>query len=158
MKCNLVREDITPWLRGRLSEERAAQVAQHCAACAECQAVAEEERALLKLFDAVPQPPACRDVWPDLFERISKQDRRHAWLGRRWAFSGALATAAACLALVFVLRPGMENKTVRNESGVDERRIVRMVADMQTLPEPETSDLWLRSSVASAGHFAGSEE
>lgn len=159
MNCRQVRGEIAEWVRGRVSEQRANSLAEHCAACAKCRAAVEEERALLKLFQAAPQPPAVRDLWPDVMQRISERDcRRPRWFVRRWVFSGAVATAAACLVLAIVVRPGIERVASRSQSGVDEQRIVRMVADMQTLPEPDTSELWQSSTVASAAHFEAVEE
>ncbi len=77
-ECERVLRDVSAYLDGELTEERAAQVARHLETCAPCGAAYREERALkarLKARKRVPAPP---DVERRIRERLLEEDERES--------------------------------------------------------------------------------
>ena len=93
--------------RGRLSPERAAEVAAHVATCAACRSISDGERALDQLLDEkLPQHPASLALKRRLTARLpplAQTPSPHAGRTRRAALIAL--PLAACAALLLVLRP-----------------------------------------------------
>jgi len=134
MKCRFGEMEISDWVAGRLSQDRAATLQAHCRECQSCGQIAAAEEALNARFaDAFGERDGV-DLWPQVVQRIAVQPRLRprVWL-RRFAFSGATAVFAV-LASVWWLRPTVPPA---NPGGgpVDENHVVQLVADMQKMPD-----------------------
>lgn len=111
-RCDDIQPLVRDATRGRLVGDEAARVAAHLEGCAACRALADEERALDRRLDQLPQRPASLALKRRLAARlpaVDARDPRDARAGgrarRRWLGPAALA-AAACVALAAVALHG----------------------------------------------------
>jgi hypothetical protein len=151
MKCREFDEKLMEWVAGRLPEHLAAAMSAHSRSCASCARLEAEERGLRLRWQSLPDPGAPPDLWPRLAARLEQKPARRWQLRLRpvW-MTGATLAAAASLTLVVWLRLQTPS-TVRVDdpqptvqqtaSGVDEGRVVQMISDMQSLPDPDRDEV-----------------
>jgi len=128
-QCDRITDEI--WERA--GEDLPADIAEHVAACPDCERVADEARKLLPMVQAascVPDAPDCRSA---VMERISPRPATRPI----WAYAlASIVLAAVILTGLLTLRPGPQ-QTVR-----DPRPEVRVQSPMPTpevrkpIPEP----------------------
>jgi anti-sigma factor RsiW len=154
MRCRAFEESLAEWIRGRLSEEEAAEMEAHRAMCPACSRAAAQERDLvarwrdLAACEAEMRPRAedLVDCWPHLRVRLERplpSARSSSLL--RYAFCGVAAAAAALYLLTLASAPSRPAAKVSphislSEAGYatrEEERVVRMAAEVQRLPDPE---------------------
>jgi anti-sigma factor RsiW len=120
-------QTLTAFLAGELDERAAAEFDAHMLTCADCWQALREDRAgraaAARLRDAAPADLADRvRMTVELADRPRPERRRGRWLA-----AGALAVAAAVIALVVIALP---------ERGADPPAIATVVAAAQRIPEP----------------------
>src|SRR5437899_4814636 len=98
MKCNRFENDIADWLKERLPDEQASQMAEHAGSCAACAKSVEAERRLVKAWDRVPTPARTPELWPKVAAQLDRPAPRPRFsLGvGRFAIAGTLAAGAVC--------------------------------------------------------------
>lgn len=154
MRCRAFEENLAEWVRGRLSEEEAAQMEAHRARCPACACAEALERDLVARWrdladceawvNARAGEPA--DCWPRLRVRLERpvpSVRPGSLL--RYAFCGVAAAAAALYLLNLVSTPPRPIAKVSphialpeaGDASRGEERVVRMAAEVQRLPDPE---------------------
>src|SRR5258706_13156804 len=130
MKCNNFENDIADWVKERLPDEQASQMAEHAASCAECAKTVEVERLFGKAWDRVPTPSRTPELWSKVaaqLDRPAPRPRFSFGIGKL-AFAGTLAAGAVC-AVFFSHFNGRPNNLVIVPPG--ERNVLTMVAQMR---------------------------
>lgn len=151
MKCRDFDENLMDWVAGKLPEHLAAAMSAHSRLCASCARLEAEERALRLRWQSLPDPGAPPDLWLRLSARLEQKP------ARRWRFAlrpvwmtGATLAAAASLTLVVWLRfqapptarvDAPRPAVQQTASSVDESRVVQMISDMQSLPDPDRDEV-----------------
>src|SRR5258706_9695089 len=139
MKCNNFENDIADWLKERLPDEQASQMAEHVAACAECAKTLELERMLASAWDRVPSPTRTPELWGKVaaqLDRPAPRPRFSFGIGK-FAFAGTLAAGAA-YAVFFTHFKTAPNKIVVEPR---QRNVLTMVAQMRELPKTDPEAL-----------------
>jgi anti-sigma factor RsiW len=62
LHCGEVVADVTEYLEGRLSPQRAARIGEHLNGCDDCQRLAEEISAVVRALRALPEEPLPPEV------------------------------------------------------------------------------------------------
>lgn len=114
MKCEHVKELLSPLLDGELDRLKAAEVQAHVSHCPECAEEMQSLRRLSTLYRALPEPQVPADleqrVWAAIGKRGAVTARRPAkqpawrwpWLtGPRLAFAGAAMIFVCVMVLVY---------------------------------------------------------
>lgn len=136
MNCRHFQNHLADWVSGRLSEEQAAPMEAHRAACPACARAEREERDLRARWFTLAAPANPPDLWPRIAARLETPAPAPAprfVFARRLVFSSAVAAAGALCAFLWVR---MEPATP--EEPVDEQRVVQLIGAMQQLPDPDT--------------------
>lgn len=100
MPCHELETMVTPYLDGELVDEARLDFESHLASCATCSRQLEVERHNLTLVRSLAQggsPVAPAHLRTEIFARLEREGRHHAWLRL-----GRLGAAAAGVALVAV--------------------------------------------------------
>jgi len=136
MRCREVGPLIADWVAGRLEPGVAPRVQEHLAACDSCRREAAAESRMRTLMRALPSEPLARDLTPAVLARIADAGKpvRLAWFRRAPAV--AFAAGVFCALALLVKAPQVRVQPPIAVAAVDEGRVVRMVADMQELPDP----------------------
>lgn len=99
-----VRELLPFFINGTLSELENARVMRHVASCASCHAELDEQRRLMDLMRASPQPAGDAEAaWARLERALVAASRARAqdrWVRPAWLWSLGLAAAAAMVLLL----------------------------------------------------------
>lgn len=144
MKCNQFEIDLADWVRQRLPEDASLKMERHASECASCASEAALERRMAAAWQAMPDAPPAPELWPKVAARMERPERRpwFAWNLGRLAVGGSLAAGAVCAAFFmhFMGTPNSENNT-NIATGVDEHKVVTMVAQMRELPESDPDAL-----------------
>lgn len=151
MKCREFDENLMDWVAGKLPEPLAAAMSEHSRLCASCARLEAQERSLRLRWQSLPDPGVPPDLWLRLAARLEQKP------ARRWRFAlrpvwrtGAMLAAAASLTLVVWLRfqapptdrGGATGSAVpQTAASVDESRVVQMISDMQSLPDPDRDEV-----------------
>ena len=120
--CQIVsKEELVAYADGELSPSEAKQIAEHIAACPDCQAVAEALERSLQVTQALWQTSQAQ--WPETqsFDRISSN---------KLSFRKAMAVAASILLVLgagaiwqLLSEPSERTRMVREETKVAELRL-----------------------------------
>lgn len=98
-------EILTDYCAGTLDPVRAAELQAHLQECAECQNLAEAQRAVWEMLEVWKPIEVSPDFDAKLYARIAQERTEPAW--RRWLFwrpVAALAGVGAVLALALLVR------------------------------------------------------
>lgn len=135
MSCNRMKEQILPYLDGRLKDAERRGVEKHLAACAVCRLRVNEFRSVTGLLDELPkiEPSAAFDV--RVRARIAAEPAKQSW----WAWLTpsprvAFAASMLLLALVWIGR-------YSSDSGVNVANSNDDSQIMQNLPVLENYDV-----------------
>jgi len=136
MKCRHFQRSAADWAAGRLGAGEAAEMRAHALECAACARIEAEERAMREVWvaDSWAEP---RDLWPLIAARIAEPEARPARPARpRWTLAGLMAAGAACAGLAALVLRGTPPTPTQAIAppGVDEGRVVRLVAEVQEMP------------------------
>jgi anti-sigma factor RsiW len=115
-------DELQPLLRDRerLAGEQRRAVDEHLSGCAACRKVAEDETALDRLLDQLPQYPASAALKRRLRERLPAERPPRRWI------MPAFAAVAACAILAVIVVPSRHNPLV-DEAVADHLRNVYRV-------------------------------
>lgn len=149
MKCRDFEFDLSDWIAGRLAADRSARMQEHADNCRACSVATEHERSLRVAIAAVPPITRTPDLWLRISDRIAAPAARASWLDRLFpkpsragyglSFASGLAVIAVC-AVIFTHRSPVGGTSPTAGANlppeqVDEARVVKLVADMQSVPE-----------------------
>ncbi|MDR7537862.1 MAG: zf-HC2 domain-containing protein [Armatimonadota bacterium] len=96
-----VEQQLSAYLDGELTPDRAAEVREHLAGCAACQADLQALRAVKRLLGALRAPEPAPDLEAAILARVERESR-WLWLPRP---RPAVALAAVALTVVLVAVP-----------------------------------------------------
>jgi hypothetical protein len=106
--CELVREQIAPYIEGLLSNQEAQQVQAHLAVCTECRRLYSALRQVPEVLkDWQPDPPS-EQMWSqitmELGPQFTRKQAQRIRQRKRWLWGGALGAAAVVLLLFVAIR------------------------------------------------------
>jgi anti-sigma factor RsiW len=135
MSCTRMKEQILPYLDGRLKDAELRDMEKHLAACAVCRLRVNEFRSVTALLDELPkiEPSAAFDV--RVRARVAAEPAKQSW----WAWftpSPRVAFAASMLLLALVWIG-----TYSSDSGVNVANSNDDSQIMQNLPVLENYDV-----------------
>jgi hypothetical protein len=152
MKCREAAPLIADWVAGKLKPGVGPRMQEHLAVCERCRAEATAESRMRDLLGTFESAELQRDLAQDAITRavaLCKPNR--LWAPRRSpAFAFAFA-GVACAVVFWALVP---RRITPVPAALDEGRMVRMVADMQQVPDASEDSLlagglshypWLKS-------------
>ncbi len=140
MNCNQFDRSLAEWVKGRLLSREAEQMTDHasrCAVCARAEVVERELQDSWTVLSATPRTPDLRVAFAARLSKADAKPRRSASWPRRLAFGGSLSACAAVAItwLVLLRNPGPLTPGPSADLAVDEAHVVRLVSDMQRLPD-----------------------
>lgn len=146
MKCRDVGPHIADWVAGRLEPGLAPRVQEHLACCEACRREAAAESRMRDLLGSFATEDLHRDLAPAVTARIAAAHapRRFGLFRPAPAFAFALA-GVACAVVLWTKVQSPVGPAVAVKP-VDESRVVRMVADMQQIPDSTDESLLAGSS------------
>lgn len=74
--CDELRRELSAFLDGELSAEKAVRLARHLERCDECRARYESEKAAVKRLKAVREPPVPPELRRRIIQELLDEDRR----------------------------------------------------------------------------------
>ncbi len=74
--CNELQRELSAYLDGTLSAEKAGRLARHLEGCAACRARYEREQAVVKRLRRVKEPPAPAELRRRIIDDLLEEDRR----------------------------------------------------------------------------------
>jgi ferric-dicitrate binding protein FerR (iron transport regulator) len=145
MKCRHYENNLPEWTAGRIHGDIAQQMQAHEEACPICAKMTREERALRRSWQSMPTPSRTPDLWYRVEAKLSAPPARRRFdFGRIYAYSGALAAAAA-MCVIWVGKPGSNipvSPRAQLVSAAQEQRVVELVSDVQLLRDPDSDTVY----------------
>ena len=126
-------EILLEYCAGTLDPERASEFEKHAAECTECGRQVTLQRALWRTLDRWTPVEVSPDFDARLYARIAREEAAPLW--KRWFTWGwkpALATAAACAAIVIALLVHQPRQAPRTDT-VDIDQVEHALEDLDLL-------------------------
>jgi anti-sigma factor RsiW len=142
MKCREANLLIADWVAGRLEPGVAPRMQEHLSVCERCRMEASLEAQMRDRLGSLTAADLRRDITSDVLARIAEARKpARLWAPRR-APAFAVAVAGVACAIVLFVATGSDRKPQPGVTSVDETKVIRMVADMQQMPDGSEESLF----------------